>query len=161
MALSETISEPARDLNGMAKSDGVDLCPLSFAQRRLWFLDQLQPGDPAYNIPQAWRLHGPLNADAFQAAVDDLVRRHESLRTVFDTRDGRPVQVISPPCPAVIETADFSGEDDPEAAAQRWIRRDAREPFDLRRGPLFRVALLRIADHEHIALFNLHHIISD
>src|SRR5215510_10654995 len=108
MALSETISEPARDLNGMAKSDGVDLCPLSFAQRRLWFLDQLEPGDPAYNIPQAWRLTGPLNLTAFQRALDTVAARHEILRTIFGETDGQPVQRVGPVRSVQLNLTDLS-----------------------------------------------------
>lgn len=137
--------------------------PLSFAQQRLWFFDQLEPGSPLYNIPQAVRLSGPLQVAALQAALREIVGRHETLRTTFVTRDGQPVQIIQPPLPLALPVLDLS--DCPaiecEAEALRLAQAEARQPFDLQRGPLLRTTLLRLAEAEHILLLTLHHIIAD
>jgi amino acid adenylation domain-containing protein len=139
--------------------------PLSFAQRRLWFLDQMQPGSPFYNIPIALSLAGRLDRAAFAASVAGIVRRHESLRTAFDEVDSEPVQRIAPAAAVAVPvpTVDLAGL--PEAArraeASRLARLEALRPFDLERGPLLRVALLRLEAEEHLALFTLHHIVSD
>ncbi|HLP75388.1 MAG TPA: amino acid adenylation domain-containing protein [Candidatus Paceibacterota bacterium] len=142
-----------------ASSSG--LCPLSFAQERLWFLDQLEPGSANYNISQAWRLHGTLNPAAFENALNEVIRRHETLRTTFSRIEGKAVVIISAFKPARLEPVDVSMEIDPVAAADKWIERAARKPFNLQQGPLIRVNLFRLSANEHIALFTLHHIISD
>ena len=105
--------------------------PLSFAQERLWFLDQLEPGSPAYNIPSALRLRGALDADALCRALDEIVRRHESLRTTVAAADGTPVQVIRPHTPFVVDAADLSGSADGEAELRAAMADEARRPFDL------------------------------
>jgi amino acid adenylation domain-containing protein len=137
--------------------------PLSFSQERLWFIDQLEPGNPVYNIGAAVRLTGCLDMDALRRTFDESMRRHESLRTTFATVGGRPVQVVSAPGHFEIGLTDLSGL--PEAGRDdetlRLAREEARKPFDLGRGPLLRVSLLRLAEEEHVALFTMHHIISD
>ncbi len=137
--------------------------PLSFAQRRLWFLDQMQPGSPFYNIPIALSLRGPLNRTAFAASLDEIVRRHESLRTTFAEVGSDPVQRIAPGASIVIPEINLEGL--PEASrrteASRLGRREALRPFDLATGPLLRATLVRLSTEEHLALFTLHHIISD
>ena len=136
--------------------------PLSFAQQRLWFLDQLEPGSPAYNVPSAVRLNGEVSAAKLSAVFAEVVRRHEALRTTFGERDGQPVQVITPagPPPRIPEI-DLSGLSEPEAAARALALAEARTPFDLARGPLLRLALLRLGERDHVLLINLHHIVSD
>ncbi|HEX5890087.1 MAG TPA: amino acid adenylation domain-containing protein, partial [Pyrinomonadaceae bacterium] len=137
--------------------------PLSFAQRRLWFLDQLEPANPLYNTPGALRLTGHLDVTALERALNEIVRRHETLRTTFDVVDGEPVQIISAPYPVVIQLTDLSelDEADREREAQRLIAAEAQRPFDLAHGPLLRAALLRLREDEHLLLFTMHHIISD
>ncbi|HVR96499.1 MAG TPA: amino acid adenylation domain-containing protein, partial [Thermoanaerobaculia bacterium] len=132
--------------------------PLSFAQQRLWFLDQLEPGSAAYNIPLAVRLSGELSAGALAEVFAGIVRRHEALRTTFTAREGRPVQVIGPPR-VELPVVDLSHVSEQEAL--RLAREEARRPFDLQRGPLLRLALLRLGDREHVLLLTLHHIVSD
>ncbi|MFL5653191.1 MAG: amino acid adenylation domain-containing protein, partial [Ktedonobacteraceae bacterium] len=137
--------------------------PLSFAQQRLWFLDQLDPGNAAYNLPSAVRLGGRLNPQALEQSVQEIVRRHESLRTTFHTREDHPVQVIKAKAQFCLSLADLS--DLPlarrEAEAQRLAQQEAKRPFDLVHGPLLRIMLLRLTEDEHVLLLSMHHIISD
>ncbi len=137
--------------------------PLSFAQQRLWFLDQLEPGNAFYNVPAALRLKGPLDYQAFQQSFSEIVRRHEILRTTFGTVDGQPVQVIGPGLTMPLPMLDLrqTPEAEREAEVRRLIDHDARKPFDLERGPLLRAALLRLGEQEHVLVMTLHHIIAD
>ena len=137
--------------------------PLSFAQERLWFLDQLEPDSPAYNIPAAVRIRGSLNVTALEQSVNDIVRRHKALRTTFATVDGEPVQVIAPAKPLSLVSLDLRAlpEDEREAEALRLATEEAQRPFDLAQGPLLRATLLRLGEEEHIALLTMHHIASD
>ncbi|MFF0482998.1 amino acid adenylation domain-containing protein [Streptomyces sp. NPDC004435] len=132
--------------------------PLSFAQERLWFMEQFAPGTSAYNIPVVRRLRGPLDAGALRAALDGSVARHETLRSRYPaTEDGRPLLVVDPPGPAaftLVEAAD-------EAGAERIVDEAAAVPFDLEEGPLFRSLLVRLADDDHVLLLLVHHSVSD
>ncbi|WP_253910536.1 non-ribosomal peptide synthetase, partial [Pyxidicoccus fallax] len=136
---------------------------LSYAQQRLWFLDQFQPDSPLYNMPAALRLEGVLDVTALGRAFAELVRRHEVLRTSFEVRDSRPVQVVSPPPEWTLEVEDLSYLPAPEReqAALELAREEARRPFDLTRGPLLRTRLLRLAERHHLLVVTMHHIISD
>ncbi|MFL6293499.1 MAG: amino acid adenylation domain-containing protein, partial [Thermoanaerobaculia bacterium] len=150
-----------------ADLDPPEAIPVSFAQERLWFLDRLTPGSPAYNIPVALRLSGDLDLPGLERAFADVVGRHEALRTTFAERGGTPVQRIAPPAGWTIPVADLSGlsgAPDPAGAAleaERLAREDALTPFDLARGPLLRTRLLRLAPREHVLLLCLHHIVAD
>ncbi|HSS48512.1 MAG TPA: amino acid adenylation domain-containing protein, partial [Thermoanaerobaculia bacterium] len=137
--------------------------PLSFAQERLWFLDQLEPGGSSYSVPAPLRLEGRLDVAALEAALREEVRRHEALRTTFPEVDGRPVQRISPPPALLLPVVDLAGVPAPlrEAEQRRLAAEDARRPFDLARGPLLRAALLRCSGEEAVLLLNLHHIVAD
>nr|QEO74619.1 AMP-dependent synthetase and ligase [uncultured bacterium] len=137
--------------------------PLSFVQQRFWFLDQLMPGSAAYNIPTAVRLRGALDADALERSFDEVVRRHEVLRTTFAADGGRPRQVIADELKLRLTHVDLSAhpDDEREAEARRLALGEAREPFDLARGPLLRAKLLRHSEDEHVLLFTMHHIVSD
>ena len=120
--------------------------PLSFAQQRLWFIDQLEPGNSAYNFPAAVRLKGPLNLVALEQSVNEIIKRHEALRTTFATVDGRPVQVVAPALTVglpVVNLQDLS-ESEREAEVERLAIEEAQRPFNLARGPLLRVTLLRL-----------------
>ena len=137
--------------------------PLSFAQERLWFLHQMDPGGAGYNLPFPSRVAGPLDAGALERALGGLVRRHESLRTTFRPVDGGAVQVVHPAARARIPLADLSGLA-PEARdreARRLAQEDAERPFDLRFGPLLRLALLRLGGDDHVMLLCMHHVVSD
>jgi len=138
--------------------------PLSFAQQRLWFLDQLKAGNPSFNVPVALRLTGKLNVSALERTQCEVIRRHESLRTTFSETDGEPAQIIHPAKPVALEIVDLSGfgdADERENEARRLATEEARRSFDLSSGPLLRSRLLYIAEEEHILLFTMHHIISD
>ncbi|MCY1045105.1 non-ribosomal peptide synthase/polyketide synthase, partial [Corallococcus sp. bb12-1] len=151
----------ARELPAFVPVPRTDTPPLSFAQQRMWFLDQLQPGSPAYNIPVALRIHGALDAAALERAFEALVHRHEALRTTIAQHEGVPVQHIHPPAPFHLPRTDLSGSTNPEAEARRLAAEEAARPFDLAAGPLLRVHLLRLSESQHVLLQTLHHIISD
>ncbi|MBW8873679.1 MAG: non-ribosomal peptide synthase/polyketide synthase [Acidobacteria bacterium] len=139
-----------------------EVVPLSFAQQRLWLLDQLTPGSAAYNIPYAVRAAGRLHVPALARAFAEIVRRHESLRTTFfAAADAEPAQRISPPAPVPLPVVDLRGLGEAGAVAAELAAAEARRPFDLARGPLLRVRLLRLAAEEHLLLLTLHHIVSD
>ncbi|MFJ4681217.1 amino acid adenylation domain-containing protein [Kitasatospora sp. NPDC088783] len=132
--------------------------PLSFAQERLWFMEQFAPGTAAYNIPVVRRLRGPLDPDALRAALDAAVARHETLRSRYPaTEDGRPLLVVDPPGPAELTVTDAADE----AAAERIVDADAAVPFDLEHGPLLRARLIRLAAEDHVLLLVVHHSVSD
>ncbi|WSG78897.1 amino acid adenylation domain-containing protein [Streptomyces sp. NBC_01727] len=136
--------------------------PLTHGQERLWFLDQLDPADASYNIPLVLRLTGELSAVALHAAFDGVVARHEALRTRFPGVDGGPVAMVEPPAPVGIEVIDLReghGGGPGDAAGLLAARTNA--GFDLARGPLLRVTLLRTADDEHLLCVVLHHIVAD
>ncbi|HID51927.1 MAG TPA: non-ribosomal peptide synthetase, partial [Anaerolineae bacterium] len=137
--------------------------PLSFAQQRLWFLEQLSPGNIAYNIPMALRLSGALDVAGLQQSLQEIARRHEALRTVFVEENGRPVQRILPDLPIDLPVTDLRHlpEAERESQAQALAVAEAKRPFDLATGPLIRAALLQLADDEYVALLTMHHIISD
>jgi amino acid adenylation domain-containing protein len=138
--------------------------PLSFAQQRLWFIEQLEPGQALYNIPIALRLHGALDVGLLGRAFAEVVRRHESLRTTFLAREGRPLQRIQPP-PAEwpLPVTDLSALAPEERAGklETLMTAEAIQPFELTTGPLLRTSLLRLGQEEHVLLLNMHHIISD
>jgi amino acid adenylation domain-containing protein len=142
---------------------GVVRLPLSFAQERLWFLDQLDPGNAQYNIPMAVELRGRLDVAALERSLDDLARRHETLRTTIHTEGDQGFQAIAPAGAIPLEKIDLGNapEADRRATAMRLVSEDAGRPFDLARGPLVRAKLLRIAEDEHVLALNMHHVISD
>ncbi|HWX43332.1 MAG TPA: condensation domain-containing protein, partial [Blastocatellia bacterium] len=152
--LSKTKIAPAAEHEAM---------PLSFAQQRLWFLDQLQPGSPTYNIPGAFRIRGPLNVAALRQSIHEVVRRHEALRTTFVVASGRLAQVISSVvalAPSLIDPRDLP-RTQREAAIQGFITEEAGRGFDLQNGPLLRVGLIRLAADEYVLALTMHHIVSD
>ncbi|AEI67143.1 non-ribosomal peptide synthase/polyketide synthase [Corallococcus macrosporus] len=137
--------------------------PTSFAQQRLWLLDQMNPGGTSYNVPAVLRVEGPLDAMVLQRSFQELVRRHESLRTTFSSCDGMPVQVISadPVLAFQHKTLASLPEDERAAEVSRLADEDAHQPFDLARGPLLRVTLLKLSEQEHVLVLVMHHIVSD
>ncbi len=140
-----------------------DDMPLSFAQERLWVLDQIEPNNPLYNIPRALRLRGMLRAEALEKAINEIVRRHESQRTTFTIKEGHPLQEIaaSMAVPLVIQDIASYPAEAREAEARRIAIEEAMRPFSLGHGPLIRVLLLRLADDDHVLQLTMHHIISD
>jgi amino acid adenylation domain-containing protein len=137
--------------------------PLSFAQQRLWFLEQLEPGNLFYNIPSAIRLSGALDEAALQQSVNEIVRRHEALRTRFTAVGGAPRQQIVPTLslPLPVEDLQHLPLAEQEAAARARITAELQRPFDLTTGPLLRLRLLKLAPTDHIAILTMHHIIAD
>ncbi|NVJ02789.1 amino acid adenylation domain-containing protein, partial [Myxococcus sp. AM009] len=137
---------------------------MSFAQQRLWFLEQLQPGQVAYNIPAALRLTGRLDVEALRRTFAEVVRRHEAVRTTFVTREGQPAQRIHPaPAEWALPVEDLSGlaPEARDAAVQARMAEEARRAFDLEQGPLLRTVLLRTGPDAQVLLLCMHHIVSD
>jgi len=137
--------------------------PLSFAQERLWTLEQMGLTGTAYNLPIALKLDGLLDAQALERALGEIVRRHESLRTHFELEDGRPIQVVNEPSCFAIRHIDGSALacSQSEAQWQHVLFEDAGRPFDLSAGPLMRATLLHRDSHTHVLLVTLHHAVSD
>jgi amino acid adenylation domain-containing protein/FkbM family methyltransferase len=137
--------------------------PLSFAQQRLWFLDQMAPGSSMYNMPAGLCLSGPLEVAALARSLDAIVARHESLRATFPAAEGRPRQVVAPPAPQPLERVDLShlSQERAEEAVHDRLRAESDHSFDLTVGPLLRTALLALRPDHHVLVVNMHHIVSD
>ncbi len=137
--------------------------PLSYSQQRLWFLYQLEPSTSAYNIPTAVRLRGSLDSAALARTINEVIRRHEILRTHYGTIEGKPVQFVGPASSIDLELADFSElpESERESRMLQLAAEEARMPFDLTRGPLLRARLVRLGLEEHVLVLTVHHIVSD
>ncbi|NJN99436.1 MAG: AMP-binding protein, partial [Anaerolineales bacterium] len=137
--------------------------PLSFAQNRFWFLNQIVPDNPVFNVGLALRFTGPLERAVLEHCINQIVRRHEPLRTTFALREGQPVQVINPELTLSLPVVDleFLPEADREIAAERLAQEQARQPFNLTEGPLLRIHLVSLSQHDHLLLFVIHHIVFD
>jgi pristinamycin I synthase 3 and 4 len=175
-SLAAAVRELASQRTGSSAGDGADvvppvravrhdeITPASFGQERFWFLERLRPGNAVYNLPFGYRLRGPLDVDALRRALDELVARHEALRTAVVTVDGRATQVVIPAA-----TVDLQVVNGPDADAEldELLRREARRPFDLTRPPLLRALLVRLGNRagdsgaDHLLLVTTHHIVSD
>ena len=151
------------DHQAPSSDENVFVFPLSFAQQRLWFLDQFEPSGAHYNMPFGLRLRGALDVGALELALREVVRRHESLRTRFDVVDSQPVQIVSEEVCLHLTLVDLRDLSEREQAGRvaELSDEEARLPFDLRRGPLLRAKLLCLGEEEHIALFTMHHIVAD
>ncbi|MER5704375.1 amino acid adenylation domain-containing protein [Micromonospora sp. NPDC002296] len=143
---------------GIPRRDPGVRPPLSFAQRRLWFLDRMVPGSPAYNVVMTFAIHGPLRPDILGRAVDEIVRRHEALRTTLPDEDGDPWQRVAEEMHIPIVTHDLR---DAPHRVDGLIAELARAPFDLVEGPLLRVVLFRPADEQWVVFLNAHHVVVD
>ena len=141
----------------------TDAVPLSFAQQRLWLFNQLMPGSPVHNIHSAMRLKGRLKVVALEQALNEIIRRHEVLRTTFAVVDGRPVQTITPPLALPLPMVDLRQlpETEREAESHRLATEEMPLPFELNRGPLLRAILLQIDEEEYVLLLTMHHLVSD
>ncbi|HEX8117658.1 MAG TPA: condensation domain-containing protein, partial [Pyrinomonadaceae bacterium] len=137
--------------------------PLSFGQRRLWLWEQMNPGTSAYHVPGALRFAGRLDAEALVRALEEVVRRHEVLRTSFESDGGEPVQVVAAESALEVARVDLTplAPEERERQARRLAAEEAEKPFDLTRAPLLRAALLRLGEEEHLLLLTMHHIVSD
>jgi thioesterase domain-containing protein len=158
-----TPKEPKELLAELLSRKSSQPFPLSLAQQRLWFLDQLEPGNPAYNVPFGLRLRGKLNLDALRLSVQEIVRRHEILRTTFRLESANPVQVVAANSVIEIPVVDLTAMPggDRESGAHQIATAEARIPFDLAAGPLLRLKLIRLGAEEHILVCVMHHIVCD
>jgi amino acid adenylation domain-containing protein len=147
----------------IAKRTSNEAIPLSSAQERLWFVEQLDPGNVSFNIPALLRLEGLLDVAALQNGLNEVVRRHEILRTTFEPQAGQPVQVIHAPAPVPLPLDDLSSlpAASREAEVMRIAAADATQPFELASGPLFRMRLVRLARERHVLILTVHHIVFD
>ncbi|MEU9985116.1 amino acid adenylation domain-containing protein [Streptomyces sp. NPDC050856] len=157
--LDAAAAAQAPDADRITPAPRDEPLPLSFTQRRLWFLDDFEPGGSEYNSGGALGLTGPLDRTALQAAVDALVHRHESLRTVFVSRDGTPAQVVRPPAPVPLPFTDLAGRSRAELDAR--LAAEVQRPFALDEGPLLRLLLVGLGPEEHVLLMSIHHIVTD
>jgi amino acid adenylation domain-containing protein len=135
--------------------------PTSFAQQRLWFLDKLNPDGSVYNVALGWLVEGPLDQAALRAAIDEIVRRHEILRTGFRMNSIEPVQVVAPASPFALELVEAAADEDPVECGRRALAELVRSPFDLRSASLLRGLLVKHSPHRHSVLFAMHHIVCD
>jgi amino acid adenylation domain-containing protein len=163
--LSERIQQATDAQQGLisppiAAVDHNGNLPLSFAQQRLWFLDQLEPGSAFYNISRAVRLRGALNVAAMSRALDEIVNRHQSLRTLFGA-DGDPLQRIAAPQTIPLPLIDLTDVPEPETEAEKIAADEIRRPFDLSRDQLLRASLIRISADDHVLVLTMHHIAAD
>ncbi len=163
--LAATEVNPGQKPAGVASAEGdeVFVLPSTVGQQGFWYLDQLQPGNTAYNIAVRFKLLGPLRFDCLERALNAIVARHESLRTVFAVRDGSPMQVITPALTIPLPCDDLQNWDEKERRrlAEAHASEEARRPFDLASGPLVRARLLRLFEQEHMLLVTIHHIVAD
>ena len=154
------------------RRETLDLPALSFSQQRLWVLNQLAPGDPVYNVIRAFHISGPVDASVVEACVNEIVRRHDALRTTIASNDGQPVQIITPASDlehissgklvplAVIDLRDVP-ESEREAVLQKHLTEKSRTVFDITRFPLLDTTLLRLGEEDYVFLLVIHHIVSD
>ncbi|MGD2115490.1 MAG: amino acid adenylation domain-containing protein, partial [Acidobacteriota bacterium] len=166
------VAPPLRPMDRPPDRSDAGPLPLSFAQQRLWFIDQLDPGSPVYNIPVAVRLDGPLRVAVLARSLGEVVRRHEALRTVFTAEQGEPRQVVLPALPAMafpLPVVDLTGlpEATREPVARDLASAEAAHPFDLVHGPLLRASVVRLGSPgeagpaDHAVLLTMHHVVSD
>jgi Condensation domain len=164
MTSSARGNESAITIRSTDASANVFVFPTSFAQQRLWFLDQLVPGNAFYNVDSAIRMAmAPSDVGVLERSLNEVVRRHESLRTTFKAVDGQPVQVVCRELHIPLPVTDLRhlGAATRQAEALRLASEEAREPFDLESGPLLRTTLLRTGEAEYVFLLTMHHIVAD
>lgn len=159
---TERKNQPSTTMALARVSREIEL-PLSFQQLQLWISEQLEPGSSLFNIPSAYSLEGSLDIPALERAINEIIRRHESLRTTFMVKDGSPVQIIAPDTDFKLPVINL--RETPKAerklAIQRIIAEEARQPFDLSKDLLLRARILVVKEQEYVALFTMHHIASD
>ncbi|MDV9177021.1 amino acid adenylation domain-containing protein, partial [Streptomyces sp. W16] len=164
-----TVAGLGRAVGDAAEARPLPLAPveraerpqLSRPQQRLWYIDQVAEDEGAYNNPMAFRLRGALDRDALIRAVEEIVRRHETLRTSFPAVDGRPHQKVTPAGTGLIATVDLREHPDPDAEALRLVTEDVGRGFSVADGPLLRGRLLRTGDEDHLLAMDIHHIVCD
>jgi amino acid adenylation domain-containing protein len=159
LAAHAEIGTATAAITALAPRDRAQPHPLSFAQQRMWFLYQMEPDAPTYNVPWAMTLHGKLDLQALQRAVNDLVARHESLRTVFAGTDDGPVQIVTETMAVPVETFDLQAAE--SSVRDDKLRELAHQPFNLETGPPVRIALLTQSPETNVLLVCMHHVICD
>src|SRR6185503_17210233 len=140
-----------------------DSAPLSFSQSQMWVIDRMTPGNPAYNLPVGFRMNGQLDVTALENAFNEIIKRHEALRTTFTVSNGDPLQLIHPELKINIKVTDLghlTGEER-EKTLQALVSEESVGSFDLTRLPLIRVSLYQLGDTEHVIVINAHHIVVD
>ncbi|MDZ7949837.1 non-ribosomal peptide synthetase [Nostoc sp. DedQUE09] len=157
--LAQMTKEAFIPSKSLSQVQPAEVYPLSFAQQRLWFLDRLEPGNPAYNISLAVNLQGELEVTLLEQSLNEIIRRHETLRTTFTTVNGQPVQIIASSLKLSLSVINIESQSD--VTVQQFLTQESQRPFELTQGPLLRAKLLRLAQQEHILLLEMHHIISD
>lgn len=157
--VARKLEQSSRPQEGVETFRSTEPIPLSSAQQRLWFIDRLEGGSPAYHVPLALRLRGELQVEALQAALNGIVNRHEALRTVFIEVDGDPTQQVQPNVGFELQRFDLHGRE--HTKVLECLSEEVAAPFDLSAGPLIRGALLRLGHDDHILLITMHHIVSD
>ncbi len=155
-ASDNQVSQPGPEIN-----EPVGSFPLTFAQLRLWFLEQLSPGESSYLVPWSIRIQGCLDVEALEQSLNEVVRRHEILRTTFSARGGEPMQMVAAPSYLPLVQINLDHLQDREAEARRRIAAEAKQPIDLETGPMVRASLLRLSEEEHLLLLTMHHISFD
>ncbi len=165
--IEDTVTVSAQKINtayaSIEKISREDELPLSFAQQRLWFLEQLEPGNATYNIPGVVRIHGSIRVEVLEKSINAIIKRHESLRTIFLSEEGKAKQFILPELRIHIDVDEVTGLDDGKLndKTTELIKIEAKIPFDLSKGPLIRSRLLKLNKEDHILIITTHHIISD
>ncbi len=147
--------------DSIPRREALEHIPLSYAQERLWFLDQLDPGNYIYNVPGSIRLTGPLDISALRKTLNEIVRRHECLRTSFRVKDSQPFQLIADSLVVDLPVIDLSLCSDRESTIDILSFKEARRPFDLAHDPLLRTIIFKVGEDEHVLLLNMHHAVSD
>ncbi|HEX8391101.1 MAG TPA: amino acid adenylation domain-containing protein [Longimicrobium sp.] len=156
--------KPAQPVHAITRRGGGPVHPMSWAQERLWYLDQLEPGNPFYNIPIASLCSARLDVPILERTLTEIVRRHEGLRTVFRLVDGAPKQIVQPAYPITVEIEEMrgpNGEAAPEEVIRERVSQEGGRPFDLAAGPLMRAKLLRVSDADYALVIVVHHIVTD
>jgi amino acid adenylation domain-containing protein len=145
------------------KRQDRDSAPLSFVQRQMWVIDQMAPGNPAYNMPYGFRLRGPLELTALENSFNEIIKRHEALRTTFAIKDGEPVQLIHPELQIKVHVValDHLKQEEREAKLQTLASKESLNSFDLSRLPLIRAFLFKVDEADHVLIINIHHIVAD
>ncbi|OYD96063.1 non-ribosomal peptide synthetase [Nostoc sp. 'Peltigera membranacea cyanobiont' 213] len=161
--LTQMTAEAFIPSKSLSQVQPAEVYPLSFAQQGLWFIDRLEPGNLAYNISLAVNLKGQLEVPLLEQSFNEIIRRHETLRTTFTTVNGQAVQVIASSLKLSLSVIDYQKniESQSDAAVRQFLTKESQRPFDLIQGPLLRAKLLRLAQQEHILLLEMHHIIFD
>jgi amino acid adenylation domain-containing protein len=158
------LAKPSASRHGIRPMGGGPVFPMSFAQERLWFLDQMEPGSPFYNIPMACLISARVDVPTLERALTEVITRHQALRTVYRLVDGEPRQVVLPPHPVKVDVHDMRGpEGQPaaDAAIRARIGELGARPFDLAGGPVLRADLIRVSEADCALLLNVHHIATD